>query len=151
MATRLNIAQAAVDLLGLSGSLMQGNSDDSSRAVRYLERMMLEWQSKGLVTGYVKANDIINPDPNTELGIDDSEVSAAISNLAVKLAPHYGIPASRELMIDAKRSYQDIFSTDLTPYKQSPMQPAGQGYQRCAYSPNYMHVEDETQDTGQAE
>lgn len=141
MTAKINIAQAATDLLGLSGSLIQASNDDSSRAVRYLERLCLDWQNQGLITGYIAAADALNPDPNASSGLAGNQLEAVIHALAVRLSPHYGIQPSFPLLTAAKSSYENLFSVELTPYSQNPMQPAGQGNRQCSYQIPYMPVE----------
>lgn len=141
MTAKINIAQAATDLLGLSGSLIQANNDDSSRALRYLERLCLDWKSQGLITGYVASTDTLNPAPSDNSGLTGNQLEAVIHALAVRLSPHYGIQPSFPLLTAAKSSYENLFSVELTSYAQNPMQPAGQGNRQCSYQIPYMPVE----------
>lgn len=77
--------------------------NEATDAMRYLNRMMSSWSSKGIDLGYTPVTSL-----GDEITVPDGALEGIVLNLAIKIAPQYDVAVSMDLRINAKDAYQTI-------------------------------------------
>lgn len=95
------IVNRALSKLGISGIVAPATPEDMQKALFEMEDMMSEFDSRNICTNFAGEDD---PDPATESGIADEFISAASSNLAVRIAPSFGLEAQETTKRQARQS-----------------------------------------------
>ncbi len=98
--------EKASDIIGdalreivVAGAEAPIEADEGQSAIRYLNRMMAEWDVRGYNLGCTVVSDL-----GDDITIPDGTVEAVVSNLAIRLASQFGVsidPASA--LIDRAR------------------------------------------------
>jgi len=105
------ITKAIKDILK-TGDDFQPSPEDYEAGLEALDNMVSEWYMSGIRWAYP-----IPPDPS-ESNLDDDSgtppgaVRAVVKNLAIELAPMYGIEPSRATKVSAMNSYENLWSQD---------------------------------------
>jgi hypothetical protein len=124
MTTKGQIVEEALDTFGISGNY---ESNMIMRGVKNLERMMLAWDTKGIVLGYISSS---TPDPEQESGLADYTLQAVVLNLATQLGSVLRLQSSPEIKGLAKSAYEELMP--LAPSMASnPYMPLGAGNNWC--------------------
>lgn len=134
-ATKGDIVRAALRRLGLASDATLTDVEPQSMqdAVEDLEQMMAEWyqNSKGIVTGYKFANSETPPADGDSHGMRSSSVSAVVHNLAVRIAPDYGMEPSAKVVTTARYGKEQLVKiTAISRAKRAPYpsrMPTGSG------------------------
>lgn len=92
---------AAYSKLRISGLTVIPNPSDLELALNELENMMAELASRGIEVGY---NFEEQPDPNSDLNVDQEFWNMIATNLAVRLIPDFNKDASPVLFSQATQS-----------------------------------------------
>ena len=72
-------------------------SSEAQTAIRYLNRMMLRWDTVGYPLGYTKVSKLSDP-----VTVPDGAYDGIVTNLAVSLAPQYDVQVNPTLALNAK-------------------------------------------------
>ena len=124
MTTKGQIVEEALDTFGISGNY---ESNMIMRGVKNLERMMLAWDTKGIVLGYISSS---TPNPEQESGLADYTLQAVILNLSTQLGSILRLPSSPEIKGLAKSAYEDLMPLS-PPMAANPYMPLGAGNNLC--------------------
>ncbi len=127
MITKNELVIDAFEELRISGLTVTPNPKEVTSAIRRMDSMLLDWQNKGLCLSYVRSEGYSNIDPNQDSGINDTSAFAIVTNLAKTIAPKYGKAIHQQTLVDAKSSYEGLFSPELTEREQTPYLPTGSG------------------------
>lgn len=98
--------------------------DEARAAIRSLNDMMLDWDSKGVTLGYTVISTL-----GDEITVPLGAVRGIKSNLALELAPRYNVPLSAELIRLARDGYKTCvdLAVDLADTEYPPTLPIGSG------------------------
>jgi hypothetical protein len=96
METAESVINDALQEILVQASEQQIQAVDFRTAVRYMNRMMAGFDSKGISLGYTVVSD-----PTDEITIPDGAIEGLIFNLAVRLSTSYDIPVSATLAVNA--------------------------------------------------
>ena len=127
MITKNELVLDAYEEMRVSGLTVTPSPGEVTSAIKKMDSMILSWQNKGLCFGYVKSAGYNDIDPTQDSGVSDSDAFAIVYNLAKTLCPMYGKQADRETKVNAKVSYEGLFSPELTTREQTPYLPRGAG------------------------
>ena len=115
---------------------------EATDTMRYLNRMMSAWASKGIDLGYT---------PVTSLGdtitVPDGAIEGIVLNLAIKIAPQYDVAVSLDLRINAKDAYQTILRiARIRPLSKYPTTlPVGSGNEgENTFTNTHFYTDDES-------
>lgn len=133
--TKGDIVRAALRRLGVASDATLTDVEPQSMqdAVEDLESMMAEWyqNGKGIVTGYAFADADNPPADGQPHGMRTSSVSAVMHNLAVRIAPDYGLDPSAKVVTTARYGKEQLYKiTALSRAKRAPYpsrMPTGSG------------------------
>lgn len=104
--TKGDLVRAALRKLGVASNATLTDVEPQSieDGVNDLETMMAEWDNNGtgIITGYLFSAPDITPGEGDDSGLNKWEVSAVFHNLAVRIAPDYGIEAPLKLISTAR-------------------------------------------------
>lgn len=126
MATKGELANAALEELGISNITTGPSPDEIALTIRNMDRMVLSWENKNLCTTYLPSNGTI--DANQESGLNEQNEHAVILNLAKRVAPLFGKQVPMQTSIDAKEAYDNLFDVELTMRESDPYMPTGAGH-----------------------
>ena len=107
MATKADLINDAYSQLRISGLTVQASPADITVALRRLEGMAAEWESRDMCIGYVFED---APDINTESGVQSWAQYAVSANLAVRLVPDFNKAIPQLLMMQATQSASNVAS-----------------------------------------
>lgn len=127
MITKNELVLDAFEELRISGLTVTPNPAEVTSAIRRMDSMVLAWQNMGLCLSYVRSAGYSDIDPDQDSGINDTSALAVVTNLAKTIAPRYGKSIHPQTLIDAKSSYEGLFSPELTEREQTPYLPTGAG------------------------
>jgi len=105
----------AFDELVLADYVFDLTDDEIQSQARRLERMMADWNAKGIRLGYSLSSDPDNIGLDTETDVPDSANEAIVCNLAVRIAPSFGKQVSMETKQTARIGYQTLLSRATLP------------------------------------
>lgn len=124
--TKGYISGETFNLLAISGLTTTPEPWEIANVLNKLEDMMAELISRNICSSFAFEK---SPDPNTESGIDPEFINAAVTNLAVRIAPSYGRQLSQDIMLQARQSMSNwsARTAKVNPIKQPRRQPRGSG------------------------
>lgn len=105
----MQLVQAALGEIGMSGYAFDLSSDQIASAVARLDALIAEWNGRGIRLGYPLSSSPGAIDANAESNLPDWAVDAVIMNLAIRLGPSYG----KALGPDTKASARAALNTLL--------------------------------------
>lgn len=99
-------------------------ADEAQTAIRFLNRMMAELDSRGISLGFTRVSSL-----SDFVTVPDGAISGVVSNLAVRLAPQYDQVPSGELLASARTglSAMAMLSVDILPTSYGDTLPTGDG------------------------
>jgi hypothetical protein len=81
----------ALRLLGVLDVAESPAAEDSQTAIQALNSMVQRWEANGLAVGWANVSA-----PDDTLPVPDEAQEAVIYNLAVRIAPEYGMPSQMQ-------------------------------------------------------
>ena len=140
--TAATVISDALQELLVQASEQPIQSNEASDSIRYLNRMMAGWSSKGIDLGFT---------PIVSLGdamtVPDGALEGIVFNLAIKIAPQYDVPVTIDLRIAAKDAYQTILRiARIRPLSKYPgTLPIGSGNEgETVFQDNHFYTDDES-------
>lgn len=128
-ATKAYYITEAYTELGLGEYVFDLSVEQMSSALRRLEAMMADWNSKGIRVNWTIPSSVDGSSPDDEVLVPDSASEAIIYNLALRLASGIGKVASVDTKVIASRSYNSLIANKKPLERQYPsMVPAGAGH-----------------------
>lgn len=110
--TKGDLVNAALRKLGIASDATLTDVEPQSviDGVDDLEVMMADWyqDGSGIITGYRFAPDDTPVDAGDEHGLSNSEISAVTHNLALRIAPDYGVTPTQKLMTTARYGKEQL-------------------------------------------
>ena len=100
--TKRQLVIGALEEIGIASFEYDLQADELQSALKRLDVMMAEWNSRGVRIGYPLVSNPENSELDSDSNVPDSAVEAIMTNLAMKLAPSYGREVSRETKTSAK-------------------------------------------------
>lgn len=137
MATKGDIAAGAFEDLVISGITSKPSPEEVVSAITQLDNMVNSWKNKNICLSYTPSVSYGATDPNQDSGLADSEIFAAIKNLAKKLCPSFGKQCPMEISADAKDSLEGLYSIVLPTKETRPYLPTGAGETYSYYNSLY--------------
>lgn len=128
-----NVVIAATSEVVISRSDIEDN--EINDAIRYMNRMMESFKSRGYDIGYTEITD-----PDEDLTVSDTALLGIIKNLAVKLQPQYSSPGdgiNPLIAFSANRHFVSIENNainEYTPMLYPDTLPVGSGNYQGAYA-----------------
>jgi hypothetical protein len=121
------IAQA-MEEIGLASYVFDLQPEQLESALRRLDAMMAEWNGRGLRLAYPVPGNPADSDIDVDTGLPDSAWEAAITNLAIRIAPSYGKMVNPETKITARHALNTLLARVAMPNEMRlPAMPAGAG------------------------
>lgn len=126
--TKRQVVEAAMAELGLASYSFDLMPEQIEIALRRLDSMMAEWNARGIRLAYSVPDTPDTSDIDADSGIPDSAWEAAITNLALKLAPSYGKTVNPETKISARHALNTLYARATMPNEMKlPAMPSGAG------------------------
>lgn len=97
--TAYSIVKSALQEILVQSSEQPIEGDEFQDAVKYLNRMMAEFDAAGIALGYTQVSD-----PDDAITVADGAINGMIFNLAIRLAHTYDEPISPTLAIAASEA-----------------------------------------------
>lgn len=99
-------------------------SDEMQIGIRFLNRLMAEWDSMGYSLGFT-----VITNPSDDVTVPDGALSAIVSNLAIRLASVFDEPVSQSLALAARNGMKTIAKIAVTiePMEYPDILPVGSG------------------------
>ena len=143
MIKKIDLANEALNICGLVSSSNQATAEMTQKALKALERSMLNLESSGVYVGYKAADNMFNPDGNADSGIADTLVDHVIKYITLDICEALAAPFTGEMKQQSRRSYRKLLSVSPISRTQTNNVPAGAGNQRYGYGwrNNYMPPE----------
>ncbi len=98
----------ALTEIGLGESVHDATPEELTSALRRMDSMMAEWNSKGIRLAYPLFDNPADSELDGSTGVPDSANNAIITNLAIQIAPSYGKIVSRDTKVAAKKGYTNV-------------------------------------------
>ena len=124
------LSQLAFDALAMSGALLSVSGDDEEKMLRHIETLALSLGDDGILLGWKKSENGINPDATEESGVSDAQARNLSIYAAFLAAKMFGIPPSQDLAIDANKAYSQLFPVELINRENNANMPVGAGGNR---------------------
>jgi hypothetical protein len=119
----------ALGKLGIANYVFDTEAEEDNSALRQLDSMAARWQDK--LDGLPYHQPLSNGQslPSDTAGIDEADIDAFISNLAVTLAPDYGKAPAGGVLKQAADSRSELFTKyrNRVEYQLNSMTPLGAG------------------------
>jgi hypothetical protein len=126
--TKRQLVEAAMAEIGLASYAFDLLPEQRELALRRLDSMMAEWNTRGLRLGYPVPDNPADSDIDQDSNTPDAAWEAIITNLALKMAPSYGKQVNPETKITARHALNTILSrASMPPEMKLPAMPAGAG------------------------
>jgi len=126
--TKRQLVEAAMAEIGLASYAFDLLPEQRELALRRLDSMMAEWNSRGLRLGYPVPDDPASSDIDTDSNLPDAAWEAVITNLALRMAPSYGKQVNIETKVTARHALNTILARASMPSEMKlPAMPAGAG------------------------
>lgn len=126
--TKRQLVEAAMDEIGLASYAFDLMPEQRELALRRLDSMMAEWNTRGLRLGYPVPDNPDDSDIDVDSNIPDAAWEAVITNLALRMAPSYGKQVNVETKITARHALNTILSrASMPPEMKLPAMPSGAG------------------------
>lgn len=130
---KVDSINAAYNKLRISGQTVDPTPEDLELALSELENMMAEIASRGMVVGY---NFEEQPDPNSDLNVQQEFWNMIATNLAIRLIPNFNKEVSPALYAQASQSMSQASAicsrNRLQQVAYPARQPVGNGNRRFA-------------------
>lgn len=126
MKTKIDLVNDGYFWLRISGLTADPTPEEVVKGVDVLETMMAEFESRNICTGYTFE---VEPEPNTESGVDRAYYDAASKSLAVRLAVAFGkvVPVDLAKQSNAGVSNWASRTAKVKQISPPPRQPRGSG------------------------
>lgn len=115
--TKRQLVEEAFTELGL-GDAFNIPPEDKLRALRRMEAMIAQWETRGIALGYALPLNPVDSNLDDASGIADKYVLAVQMNLAMALAPSFGKAVATETRQQAKAYYDALLIEATTPPQQ---------------------------------
>jgi hypothetical protein len=126
--TKRQLVEAAMAEIGLASYAFDLMPEQRELALRRLDSMMAEWNTRGLRLGYPVPDNPADSDIDQDSNTPDAAWEAIITNLALKMAPSYGKQVNIETKITARHALNTILSrASMPPEMKLPAMPSGAG------------------------
>jgi len=106
--TKRKLVEDALEEIGLASYVFDISPEEMNKAIRRMDGMMAEWDSKGIHVGYALPSGDSGSDPDQDSGLPDVALEAVRLNTAVRIGPSYGKTVSLDTKIQAKRAYDTL-------------------------------------------
>lgn len=103
MTTASNLVSAALRKINSIDANEALNSNDFATGIDSLNRMAIRWEANGLSMGW---SPVSNPSDVVNCPLENE--NALIYNLAMELAPEYGVPASQMVVALAQSNLAEL-------------------------------------------
>ena len=126
--TKRQLVEAAMAEIGLASYAFDLMPEQREQALRRLDSMMAEWNTRGLRLGYPVPDNPADSDIDVDSNVPDAAWEAVITNLAIRVAPSYGKVVSPETKTTARHALNTILSRASMPSQiKLPSMPSGAG------------------------
>jgi hypothetical protein len=126
--TKRQLVEAAMAEIGLASYAFDLMPEQRELALRRLDSMMAEWNTRGLRLGYPVPDNPADSDIDVNSNIPDAAWEAVITNLALRLAPSYGKMVNPATQVTARHALNTILSrASMPPEMKLPAMPSGAG------------------------
>jgi len=112
--TNHQIISEALTEIGMGSYVYDAQPEDLQTAQGRLDAMLAEWESQGIITGYVVKNTPTLADLQVDAGIRQQLVRPVILNLALELGPMFGKTVSPDTKVAAKKGYNLAVASSVT-------------------------------------
>jgi len=106
--SKRQFVQAALEEIGLVGSVFDITPEEIESGVRSLDALMGQWNARGIALSYPIPNSPEDTEIDQKTGVPDYANQAVITSLAVRLAPSFKVTLSRETKVAAKQGYDTV-------------------------------------------
>ena len=126
--TKRQLVEAAMAEIGLASYAFDLMPEQRELALRRLDSMMAEWNTRGLRLGYPVPDNPADSDIDSDSNLPDAAWEAVITNLALRMAPSYGKQVNVETKVTARHALNTILSRASMPSQMKlPSMPSGAG------------------------
>lgn len=126
--TRQDFIDGALEEIGIATFAFDLASEQIQSCGRRLDRMMAEWNAKGVRLGYPLPASPNDSTLNEETNVPDSAWQAITTNLALRIAPMFGKSPLPETKVAARQSWTTLLALFTRPPQMQVRQlPAGAG------------------------
>jgi len=126
--TKRQLVEAAMAEIGLASYAFDLLPEQRELALRRLDSMMAEWNSRGLRLGYPVPDSPATSDIDADSNLPDAAWEAVITNLALRMAPSYGKQVNIETKVTARHALNTILARASMPSEMKlPAMPSGAG------------------------
>lgn len=113
--TRLDVIEAALAEIGYANYAYDMQAEQLEAVKRRLDAMLAAWNAMGVRLGYPIPTSPATSELSDETGLPDSAWDAAITNLAVRIAPMFGKQVMTETKRTAKMTLNTLFALSTVP------------------------------------
>jgi hypothetical protein len=113
--TKLELVKGALTEIGLGSYMIDLSSDQLGESLSRLDAMLAEWNGRGIRLRYPIESSPGAVASDDDAGIPDWSYEAVITNLAIRLAPSYGIVTKRETNATATRGMNTLYARSAMP------------------------------------
>ena len=132
--TKRQLVDAAMAEIGLASYAFDLMPEQREGALRRLDSLMAEWNTRGLRLGYPIPDNPADSDIDDDSNIPDAAWEAVITNLAIRLAPSYGKQVNIATMTTARHALNTILARAALPAEMKlPSMPSGAGNKAIDY------------------
>jgi hypothetical protein len=126
--TKRQLVDAAMAEIGLASYAFDLMPEQRDGALRRLDSLMAEWNTRGLRLGYPVPDNPADSDIDADSNIPDAAWEAVITNLALRLAPSSGKQVNVATATTARHSLNTILARAALPAEMKlPAMPSGAG------------------------
>ena len=126
--TKRQLIDAAMNEIGLASYAFDLLPEQRENALRRLDSMMAEWNTRGLRLGYPVPDNPADSDLDADSNIPDAAWEAVITNLAIRVAPSYGKQINVATATTARHALNTILARASMPSEMKlPSMPSGAG------------------------
>lgn len=152
MIRKIDLANEALEICGLVSSSNQATPEMTKKALKAIERSIINLEREGVYIGYKKSENMFNPDPNQDSGISDALVDDVIKYVSIDICEALAAPFTSMLQVMQERAADSLMPVEVLPIKRPSNVPSGAGNQRGAYREcdNYLttpEIEENTDET----
>ena len=124
--TKRQLIDAAMNEIGLASYAFDLLPEQRENALRRLDSMMAEWNTRGLRLGYPVSDNPDDSDIDANSNIPDAAWEAVITNLAIRVAPSYGKQINVATATTARHALNTILARASMPSEMKlPSMPSG--------------------------
>jgi hypothetical protein len=116
--TKAQIVEQAFDGLALAGYEFDITPEEKALALRRMDAMVAQWESRGIRLGYLLPSSPELSDLNSDSGLPDVAIEAVELNLQVRLAASKGKNLPPQTLALAKAAYDDLLTCAAFPQEQ---------------------------------